>query len=204
MTFLLLHRDHDLSLLAQGCRVPARSVPHLHEAADLLADARQIRARAASDAALAKDAARAAGYAEGLADARADAEAQAGARLFQIELAAARQRRIDEERVRTMALAIVRRIAGELGDSMVVSAIAARAIAELSPETRAVVHVPPSGLARARAAIPDVFEVAADPALGPTDCIIETAVGRTLAGLETQLAAIARIWASSTEAVDAD
>jgi flagellar biosynthesis/type III secretory pathway protein FliH len=192
MRYMTIHRDPWLAALVRGAHVPAAEVPQLRTAADLLAEARRIRASAAAEvqaaAAKAADAARL----EGLAAGRAEAEAEMGARLFTLEAEAADARLALREQLLELALGIVRRIAGELGDGPLVAALAARATEEMLPDAKVVVRVHPAALAATRARLPGHVQVVGDAATAPLDCQIETPLGRTLAGLDVQLAAIAR------------
>lgn len=192
MRYALLHRDTTLTALACSAHVPAAEAPLVREAADLLAETRRIRAAAAAEVEAAIAEARAAARAEGLATARAEAEAELGARLFALEAEAAEARLALREQLVDLAIGIVRRIAGDLGDGPLVAALAARATADMLPDAQVVVRVHPAALAAARARLPASVEVIGDPATAPTDCLIETPLGRTLAGLDVQLAAVRR------------
>lgn len=193
MMAVVLHSDCAQTVVMGSARVPAAEVGFVRDAADLLARARAIRDANAREAAEAAAHARAQGHAAGLAEGRAQAEAELGQRLFALETEAAARRLADRNRVAELAVSIVRRIAGELGDGPLIAALAAQAAAELLPGSQAVVLVPPSALSATRARIGSATVVRADPALGPCDCIIETPLGRTLAGLETQLEAVLQL-----------
>jgi type III secretion protein L len=91
---------------------------------------------------------------------------------------------------------VVRRIAGELDDGVMVAGLAERAAAQLAPDSMAVVRVAPAAIEVVRARLNGRvgLSVEADPLLGDQDCVIETALGRTHAGLDTQLTQIERMW----------
>ncbi len=200
MAFVVLHRDARLAVLNEGGHVPAAEAGLVCEAAALLAEARAVAAAAAANAEAAAETARAEGRAEGLEQGRGEAEAELGARLFALEAKAAEARIAERERTVELALAIVARIADGLGDGPVVAALAARAAADLMPGAQAVIRVPPAALAMARARLGADARLVGDPSLGPRDCVIDTPLGRTLAGLDVQLAAIGRNLAEEAEA----
>lgn len=196
MNYLLLHADRLTTLLADDPIVPARDVGQLTDALTLLGAAGQLCAEEAERG-------RAEGHAQGLAEGRAEAEAEARAQLFRLAVRDAAERRKLRGDVAALAIEVVRRIAGELGPEEIVAALAERAATSLLPETAATVRVAPGNVTEvtARLAHLPAIRVSADPGFGAEDCVVETALGRVHAGLETQLAAIAHAW--ETEVADA-
>lgn len=203
MTGVVLHRDWWVTVAMGSARVRAADVPAVTGAADLLAEARRVREGAADAAEEARKNGFAAGHAAGLADGLRAGEAEMGARLFALETRAAEQRLDDRVRVGGLAVSALRRIAGGIADGPMVAALAQTAVTDLLPGTQAVVKVAPAMLPLCRERLADRADVVADPSLGATDIVIETPLGRTLAGLDVQLAAIARLLQPRAEPDDA-
>lgn len=192
MSFMLIHRDPERAVLATSPLAKAADHGSLAGALDLLLEARRIRDGAAAEVARAMDAARVAGEAEGRAAAERAVAAEHGGRLFALELAAAEERSAARAEAPRLALAMVRRVAAELGDADVVAAIAARVLSEQRPTADATVRVAPSAVAAVRRRLGEAVVVIGDPSLRPTDCSVETPLGRTIAGLDVQLAQLER------------
>jgi len=199
MSYVVLHADRLATTLAEDPIVPAADVARLHDLAGLLAEAARLRDAVATDVDAARAAARAEGFAAGYAEGRAAGEAEVREELFKLALrdqAALAARRADIAR---LAIEVVRRIAGEVGDPAMVAAIAEHAAATVAPDTKLTVRVAPSAEAATRERIdgrPGLV-VEADPSLAADACVIETALGTAHAGLSTQLAQIERNWASA-------
>ena len=137
------------------------------------------------------------GLAEGREQGRLEAEARLAAAIAGIEAALRADRVAREARVVGLALAVVERIAGDLGDATVVEALARRALADLDPDRPVRLRVHPSvaaAVADAPATLvgPRVLEVLGDPVLGPLDCEIDGDDGVVEAGLGVQLDAVRR------------
>lgn len=196
MSYLVLRADRLATVLADDPVVRAPDVGGFRDAMRLLAEAERLRAEASAATEEAGEAARAEGYAAGLAEGRAAAERDRQAELFRLALRNSELHRERQRDIARIALEVVRRIAGELGDPAMMAGIVERALSELAPESHGIVRVAPEVIAavRARLAGRDGFEVQADPALAATDCVIETALGRIHAGLETQLGRIETLW----------
>ena len=199
MSFVVVHADRRQTVLADDPVVPAARVGDVREAATLLAEARAMREATEADTAAARTAAFDAGHAEGLAQGRADAAKAADAAMLQLtaEAQAAETRRQGE--VARLAIEVIRRIAGDLGQADVVAALAERATAGIGGDTNAIVRVPPAVLdaVRARLGERQNLTIEADTSVADTDCIVETPLGTVHAGLETQLAAIERAWGAA-------
>jgi len=198
MSFLLLHADAGSTLLTDDPVVPAAQLPALRDALSLLTSAGALRDRAqvAGDEAAAD--ARQDGRTDGEAEGRAIAQAELGAELVRLgEQAAARDAERHADVVR-LATGVVRRIAGDLGSELV-AGLAERAAAALAGEQQAIVRVHPSTVdaVSRRLSGHSQLRVEGDPALAPTDCVIDSPLGRTMAGLELQLERIEQAWAES-------
>lgn len=157
-------------------------------------EARRVRAAAASERERALAEAAEAGHAEGLARAAAALASAAAARDALLAGAAAE--------LGGLAVSIARRIlARELTLSPdAVTALAARAVAEVRARREVVVRVSPEDEAAVRggeARLAALLErgalaVRLDPALARGDVVVETEAGRVDARVSTQLAAFAR------------
>lgn len=196
MSFIVLHADRLSTALADDPLVPAEEVAPLRDAVTMFAEAKRIHEALDQSATAARDAAFVEGYAAGHGEGLAAAEAERQAELFRIAMRDSELQRERQRDIARLALEVVRRIAGELGDSELVAGLAEQAATQVAPDEAAIVRVPPSALeaVRARLANRAGLVVEADVSLGDTDCVIETPLGSTHAGLETQLAQIERLW----------
>lgn len=194
MSFVLIRADAAATLMRDDPLVRAADVPVLGDVQRLLADAQSLRedARAASEKAgeAARDEGYAAGHAEGLAAGAALVREEL-LRLAQADAARAEAQRTDLAR---LGLEVVRRIAADLGPADMVAALAERAAAAIAPDSQLTVRVPPAALDATRARLGAGVAVEPDPTLGATDCVLSTPLGEVRAGLETQLAQLARQW----------
>jgi flagellar biosynthesis/type III secretory pathway protein FliH len=196
MTFLVLHADRLATALADDPLVPAADVGRVQDALALLAEAGDLRRGAEATTDAAREAARAEGFAAGRAEGLAAAETERQAELFRIALRDGELQRERQKDIARLALEVVRRIAGELDKGAMVAGLAERAAAQLAPDSMAVVRVAPAAVETVRTRLDGRagLSVEADPSLEEQDCVIETALGRTHAGLDTQLAQIERMW----------
>jgi type III secretion protein L len=199
MSFVLLHADSVATALVDDPVVPATDIAALKDATALLAEAGRIRAEAEDRATEAIEAGYQKGHAQGLADGRASGESEMRTEMFRLAIKASEQSAQRQEEIAGLALEVVRRIAGAIGDEPMVARLAERAAAQLSPDTAATVRVPPAALAETSQRLADHANlvIEEDDTLAPTDCVVETALGRTHAGLETQLTQIERSWAEA-------
>lgn len=196
MSFLVLHADRLATALTDDPLVPAHDVGQVQDALSLLAEAGRLRSGAGDMLQIAHETARAEGFAAGRAEGLAAAEGERKAELFRIALRDSELQRERQKDIARLALEVVRRIAGELEDGALVAGLAERAAAQLAPDSVAVVRVAPAAIESVRARLDGRagLTVEADPLLEGQDCVIETALGRTHAGLDTQLAQIERMW----------
>ncbi|MBY0301856.1 MULTISPECIES: FliH/SctL family protein [Sphingomonas] len=194
MSYVLIHADTAATLVRDDPIVPATDLPAFSEARTLLEAAAAIRDAAASDARTAADAAReearAAGHAEGLATGAAQVRDEL------LRLAAADAARLTAQRddLARLALEVVRRIAADLGPAEMVAALADRAAASVSPDPSPVVRVHPDAVTATAARLGSRARIEGDSRLSRDDCVLATPLGEVHAGLETQLAALARAW----------
>jgi type III secretion protein L len=196
MSFLVLHADRLATSLTDDPLVRAADVGRVQDALALLAEAGRLRAGANDAIDAACENARAEGFAKGRAEGLAAAESERRAELFRIALRDGELQRERQKDIARLALEVIRRIAGELDQGTMVAGLADRAAAQLAPDSVAVVRVAPDAVAAVRARLDGRVGLAveADPLLSGQDCVIETALGRTHAGLDTQLAQIERMW----------
>lgn len=198
MSFIVLHANDAFTALAEDPVVPAAQVARFHDAAALLDAAADLHASARSAHADTAEVARREGFAAGHAEGLEAGKADVAAELFRLAARDAERTVARQAEVARLALQVVRRIAGEIGEPEMIAGIAQRAAAAIEPDAAATIRVAPAALepTRARLAARTLVTVEADPSLSATDCVVETALGRTHAGLETQLAQIERIWAT--------
>ena len=201
MTFVVLHADRLTTALADDPIVPAADLASFSGALDLLAEATRVRADVEADAERARQAAKQEGHAIGVAEGRAAGAAEIRAELFRLAMQDREDRLKRQGEIATLALEVVRRIAGEVGDAEIVAGLAAKASAGLVPDTVVVVRVPPAAFDATLARLGERpgLAIEADADLAATDCVIETALGRTHGGLEVQLAHIAAAWTETRD-----
>lgn len=194
--FLLLHADHAATLLADDPIVSADDVTRFGDVTALLDAATSLRddAQQARGAALA--AARAEGFAAGHAEGRAAGEASIRDELLRLAHEDAARATAQRADLAKLALEVVRRIAGTIGAPEMVAGLAAQAAAQVAPETAATVRVHPAAVAQVteRLATLRHITVEADETLARDDCVLATPLGRTHAGLDTQIAQLERAW----------
>lgn len=195
-SFLLLHVDRDATLLADDPIVPANDVTRLRDVTALLDAATTMRddAHDARNAALAS--ARAEGFRAGHVDGLAAGEASIREELLRLAQDDAVRAEAQRADLAKLALEVVRRMAGMIGTPDFVAGIAAQAAAQVAPTTAATVRVNPAVAPRVAERLGSLHHVTVegDETLEIDDCIVETALGRTHAGLETQIAQLERAW----------
>ena len=196
MSFVVLHADQFTTALATNPIVPAAQIDRLRDTLALFEEAGRVRDEARGSIAEARELGRAEGYEAGRREGRAAGEEEIRAEHLRLTVRARDEEPRRRAEIATLALEVVRRIAGELGDPAVVAGLAERAAATVSPDQAAVVRVAPPALAEAAARLRDRpgVTVEADPALSGTDCVVETPYGRTHAGLDVQLAQVERVF----------
>jgi flagellar biosynthesis/type III secretory pathway protein FliH len=192
MTFHLVHADGAALLASDTAVIKRDQRVDFADAAALLQAASAIRDQASAVA----EAARIEARAEGLAEARATVEAALAEQIAGFAEAIEQHEAARRSEIAAAALAAVRAIVGSLDDETLVTGIVERTLARLPAEGPITVQLAPSmadGLA-ARLADRSHVTVVADPALGPTDCVLRTSAGQVIASLSVQLAALAKRW----------
>ena len=199
MSLYLITVDSMSTLASDDPVIPAADVGPLRDAAAALAEAVGLRGAAAADAAAVAADGHTAGLAAGYGEGRAAAMAEVSAELLALTGRADADRARVRNDVSQLALEVVRRIAGEIGEADTVAALASRAAADLLPDAIATVRVRPEALeaTAARLAGNRGLTVIADPTLAFGDCLIETPLGISHAGLDIQLAAVERAWSAA-------
>lgn len=197
MTYLLIASAPGAVLLTDQTVIPREDAARVESAAEMVALA-QARLAVVDDYRAAQgQAGHAAGYAAGYEEGRALAAretAEVVARLHgEMELAREHMRASTGR----LALDVVRRITTELGPEATLAALTERAVRDVLPDAPITVHVAPASVGAVTTRLWPIgvpIEVQADETLAPGDCIIETAAGRSHAGLEVQLAALERVF----------
>lgn len=192
--FVLIRADAAATLLRDDPIVRAADVPVLTEADRLLAAASALRDDARRSSEHAAQVARAEGYAAGHAEGLAAGSAEIRDELLRLAGADAQRAAAQRADLARLALEVVRRIAADLGAPEMVAALAEKAAAAIAPETPLSVRVPPAALSRARERLGAQATVQPDETLRETDCVLVTPLGEVRAGLETQLAQLAKQW----------
>ncbi|MFM1990868.1 MAG: hypothetical protein RJA99_3825 [Pseudomonadota bacterium] len=195
MTRLVLARAAGLALELDEPIVAADALPAVGDAVATLRRLETLRGDLLRRGRQRLERARREGLEQGRVQAERDASRRLAESLAELDATLRAERAAREAAVVELALAVVARIAGELGDATVVAALARRAITDLDPESPVRLRVHPSVAAAVAAAPaadagPPVLEVLADPGLQPLDCEIESDEGVVEAGLEVQLDAV--------------
>jgi type III secretion protein L len=203
MSFLALHSDAHLTLSTDEGLIPAAQVRSFTDAMALLQALRCLRDGEALRIASAVQTARAQGHAQGLLEGQREAQAEAAEQvadtLAQLVAEQQQQHADMREAVLALSLLLVRRIAATLAPDQVLAALLADALDRVLANDEAgrgaapcAIRLPPQLLDAVRrhcqARAPALaVEWRADDSLAPLDCVIETAAGRVLAGLDAQL-----------------
>ena len=196
MTYIVLHADQAATALADDPVVPAAEMRALNSAIALFAEAGRTRADAERQVQEARDRGHAEGFAAGHAEGLAAGASDVAAELFRLAVRDGEERRRRQEEISTLAIEVLRRLVGEIGEEKTIAGLAERATATLAPNTAATVRVPPAHARAVGAKLANRtgLTVEADPSLDGMDCVVETALGRNYAGLDTQLALIEAAW----------
>lgn len=192
--FVLIRADATATLLCDDPIVRAAEVSRLGDVDRLLAAATTLRNDASDASESAAEQARAEGFAAGRAEGLAAGAAELRDELLRLATADSERAAVQRGDLARLGLEVVRRIAADLGPAEMIAALADKAAAAVAPETPLTVRVPPPALARARARLAVRAKVEPDETLGPNECVLATPLGEVRAGLDTQLAQIARQW----------
>ena len=205
MSFLAVHRDASLALATDDPLLAPAQVRPFTDALALAATLRGLRDSEAQRIEIAVAAGRAQGHAEGLAQGLADAHEAAAESLADTLAQLLADARREEAELRaavlSLALLVVRRVASTLERDAVLAALVSDALQRVlaldarGRDARAapcVLSLHPQLLGAVRQRIearhPGLgVEWRGDATLAALDCVIETAAGRVLAGLEAQL-----------------
>ena len=205
MSYVALFVTEDVNVATAARVLPAEELRALADGRELLLALQSQRESDGVRLAVASDRARDAGYAEGFAAGRAAAREQLAQAQLELELAAQRDRSIlrrqTEASVATLALEVVRKLAGEIDAADLVAALARQAVRQLLDDEPVTLVVHPVMAERVREHVqadadshgPAVV-VQEDPALDPMDCRLVTRSGTTMAGLDTQLRRLEAAW----------
>ena len=202
MSYLLtLHHRADLTVATTEPVVPPEQLVPLQDAlaladalSTLLAGQQAALAQAEAEARAAGDAA---GYADGQARAQQEAADTLAEQLQRIATEQTAQR--DELRQALVALAsgMVRRMAAELAPAQVLAALAERAFDHVVPPQPVRLRLPPALVEPVRAQLAQrelvlPVQCSADDNLHGLQCVVESAAGTLLAGLDEVLARTAQ------------
>ena len=204
MTLFVIAASAAATLATDDPVITIADVGKVRDAVAAVRRAGEVQVMAETRVAAAVEAATNEGRARGHADGLAAAAAETAAAFFAQNLRLGEERRRLRAEVTRLALEVVRRIAGDIGEAAIVAGLAERAAAELLPDAVAVVRVSPGtvdAVSKRLRAFPGLT-VVGDVAVAANDCSIENALGVSHAGLEVQLAAVERAWGAAVESVD--
>lgn len=203
MSFLAVHVDAQLTLSTDATLIPPGQVRAFTDALALAEVMQTARDAQAERFAAARQAGHAEGRAQGLLEGRREAHAGAAEQLAdtlaQLHAEQHSQHASLRAAVLNLSLLLVRRVAATLDREDLLAALIAQAFDRLFADEgsgRAAVpfairlHPQLLGAVRRRfetQAPALAVEWRADAALAPLDCIVETAAGRVLVGLDAQL-----------------
>jgi type III secretion protein L len=205
MSRLALFRSPEFTLVAERALIKRDQVSSVDDAVGMLRRAESLRASMEAECELLRARAREEGLAQGLAQGRQEAARALGQSLARLDRTLAADRAAAQARVVQLAIAVVERVASELGPVAVVAALARRALAELDPAQPVRLRVNP---VVARALAPELatgtghVQVIAGEHLGPFDCELDTGSGRIEAGLPLQLEALGVALAAAARTID--
>ena len=191
MSYVLLASAPTAALLSDQAVIPAKDVARLETAAALVETLEAHRDAVARHA-------RAEGFEAGRAEGLDRAARQVAETLAEIHRVLEAERARLRGQAASLALDIVRRITVELGPDATVAALAERAVRDLLPQEPIRVRVAAERVGAVSARlwpIHERVEVAAEPGLGPDECLIDTPSGHVRAGLDVQLAALEAVFA---------
>lgn len=191
MSYVLLASAPTAALLSDQAVIPAKDVARLTTAAELVETLETHRDAIARLA-------RAEGFEAGRAEGLDQAARQVAETLAEIHRVLEAERTRLRSQAANLALDIVRRITVELGPDATVAALAERAVRDLLPQEPIRVRVAAERVGAVSARlwpIHERVEVAAEPGLGPDECLIDTPSGHVRAGLDVQLAALEAVFA---------
>ncbi|QNA86391.1 hypothetical protein G4G27_22210 [Sphingomonas sp. So64.6b] len=204
MSYVVLHADAFTTAATDDPVVSAGDVDRFGDVAALLAGTAALRNTTEQAVA----AARAEGFEAGRAEGVRAGEDDVRAEWLRLAVRDGEIRRERQAEIAQLALAVVRRIAGDVGAAEMVAGLAERATATIAPDDGATVRVAPAmvDIVRVRFDGRAGILVEGDATLTNTDCIIETALGQVRAGLDVQLSAIEHAWRGhgSGEMADGD
>jgi len=205
MSRLTLFRSPEFSLVANRALIKRDEVSAVDETVDMLRRVTRLREALDTECDALRARALAEGRAQGLAEVRAEFAKAIAAATASADLALVREQAAMQARVVHLAMAVVDRIAGQLGPVAVVGAIAVRALEELEVSASVRVRVAAElvePLRQALAADHPRIQVVPGEGLGAFDCEIDTGGGLIEAGLPGQLAAVRAALAEASEQVD--
>ena len=204
MTFVVIAASAAATLATDHPVIAADDVVTVGDAAAAVARAGQVLRSIDDMAAAATATARTEGHAQGYAEGLSVAAGETRAALLAQSVALNIERRRIRADVTRLALEVVRRIAGDLGEAATVAALAERATADFLPDNIAIVRVSADAVATVTDRLRDFtgLTIVGDSSVAANDCLIETALGVSHAGLEIQLAAVERAWAAAGEGSD--
>lgn len=197
MTFHLITSSPSSALLVDRAVIPRDEVQSLYDATALLARAEARLAEVDRMREAGRAAGHAVGHEEGHAGGLAKAQAETAEAMTRMHLDLEAERARLRESTGRLALDVVRRIAAEIGPEATLAALAERAVRDMLPAEPITVRVAPSNAGAVSARLWPIgaaIEVTGDDAIDADDCVIETTAGRTHAGLEIQLAALAKVF----------
>ncbi len=202
MSYLLtLHNRFGLTLATTDPVVPPEQLAPLQHAFALADALSALLAEQRTALAQAQEEGRAEGHAAGYAAGQERAQEEAAQALAeQIQRIAAEQTAQREElrqALVTLASAMVRRMAADLAPAQVLAALAERAFDHVVPPQPVRLRLPPALLEPVRTQLaqrelPLAVHYSADDSLDGLQCVVESAAGTLLAGLDDMLARTAQ------------
>ena len=197
MSFHLIAATPGAALLLDQPVIRREDVATVRSAAELIALAETRLADVDAYHAAQAEAGRAEGFKLGHDEGRALAAREAAETVARLHEEMQHVREQLRAATGRLALDVVRRIAVELGPEATLAALTERAVRDVLPDAPITVHVAPASVGAVTTRLWPIgatIEVQPDETLAPGDCIIETAAGRSHAGLEVQLAALERVF----------
>lgn len=195
MTQLVLTDREPLRAAIAGTRIPRRAWAEVTSLVQVLEEARTALLEARRNAQSIREQAFAAGYAEGTAQ----AQATSAQHLAEAQHVAQKFAQASQQRIVSLALGILTRIAPLLGQGELVPALLAEALGAVTADESLRILVAPGAVAATEAVLAqwqrqhgrlEPVRVIADPTLETFGCVVESGLGRIEAGLSAQLTAV--------------
>jgi flagellar biosynthesis/type III secretory pathway protein FliH len=193
MSYVVIHGRSSLQIATEQRVIPTSEVASFANALQCAQALTSLLAQERERIQSAAQSASQAGFAQGQADGRAQVAEAFSLALDDLEQQLQAQAHSAREAVSALALGVVYKLAAALGAASVVPALIEQATQELLPIQATRIRVSPDIFESTRAHLQSAgspLDLRADNNLSAFECVIESAQGHSVAGLDAQLKAI--------------